>query len=51
MKYFQGKRGIPAPLTMRRHAANSSLQQLSEEILGFYKMDWNNFDLYSKLPA
>ena len=51
LKYFQGKRRIPAPLTLRRHAGATPLEQLSAEILGLSKMDWNSFDLYSKLPA
>jgi SIR2-like domain len=51
MKYFQGKRRIPAPLTVRRHAGTTSLQQIAEEILGLSKMNWNTFDLYTKLPA
>lgn len=51
LKYFQGKRRIPAPLTLRRHVGGSSLEQLSAEILGLSKMNWNTFDLYSKLPA
>jgi hypothetical protein len=50
-KYFQGKRRIPAPLTIRRHAGNTDLQQIAEEILGLSKMNWNTFDLYTKLPA
>ena len=50
-KYFQGKRRIPAPLTLRRHAGVTPLDQLSSEILGLSKMNWNSFDLYSKLPA
>jgi argonaute-like protein implicated in RNA metabolism and viral defense len=50
-KYFQGKRRIPAPLTVRRHAGRSDLKQLAEEILGLSKMNWNTFDLYTKLPA
>lgn len=50
-KYFQGKRRIPAPLTIRRHAGRTDLQRLSEEILGLSKMNWNTFDLYTKLPA
>lgn len=50
-KYFQGKRRIPAPLTIRRHAGQTDLQRLSEEILGLSKMNWNTFDLYTKLPA
>jgi hypothetical protein len=50
-KYFQGKRRIPAPLTIRRHAGQTDLQRLAEEILGLSKMNWNTFDLYTKLPA
>lgn len=50
-KYFQGKRRIPAPLTLRRHAGSTPLDQLSAEILGLSKMDWNSFDLYTKFPA
>lgn len=51
LKYFQGKRRIPAPLTLRRHAGATPLDQLSGEILGLSKMNWNTFDLYTKLPA
>jgi argonaute-like protein implicated in RNA metabolism and viral defense len=50
-KYFQGKRRIPAPLIVRRHAGRTDLQHLAEEILGLSKMNWNTFDLYTKLPA
>lgn len=50
-KYFQGKRRIPAPLTLRRHTGTTPLDQLCAEILGLSKMDWNSFDLYSKFPA
>ena len=51
LKYYQGKRRIPAPLRLRRHVGDTSLDQLSTEILGLSKMDWNSFDLYSKMPA
>ena len=51
LKYFQGKRRIPAPLIVRRHAGRTPLKELSSEILGLSKMNWNNFDLYAKLPA
>lgn len=50
-KYFQGKRRIPAPLIVRRHAGRTPLVELASEILGLSKMNWNNFDLYTKLPA
>lgn len=51
LKYYQGKRRIPAPLTLRRHTGKTPLDVLSAEILGLSKMNWNNFDLYTKLPA
>jgi SIR2-like domain len=50
-RYYQGKRRIPAPLVLRRHAGISDLRQLSIEVLGLSKMDWNTFDLYKQLPA
>ena len=50
-KYYQGKRRIPAPLIIKRHAGKSSLRLLSQEILGLSKMNWNTFDLYTKIPA
>ena len=49
--YYQGKRRIPAPLVLRRHAGTSDLRQLAAEVLGLSKMDWNTFDLYKQLPA
>jgi hypothetical protein len=50
-RYYQGKRRIPAPLTIRRHAGSSDLRVVAEEILGLSKMNWNTFDLYTKYPA
>ena len=50
-RYFQGKRHIPAPLLLRRHAGTAELESIATEILGLSKMDWNSADLYSKLPA
>jgi len=49
--YFQGKRRIPAPVLLRRHAGTTDLAVLAEEILGLSKMNWNSADLYSRLPA
>jgi hypothetical protein len=51
LKYFQGKRRIPAPLTIRRHVGRTDLKQICDEILGLSKMNWNTFDLYTKDPA
>lgn len=50
-KYFQGKRRIPAPLTVRRHAGQTDLPTLASEILGLSKMNWNTLDLYTRFPA
>ena len=50
-RYYQGKRRIPAPLSIRRHAGESDIKDLSAEILGLSKMNWNTFDLYTRLPA
>ncbi|MFP3479387.1 MULTISPECIES: SIR2 family protein [Burkholderia] len=51
LRYFQGKRRIPAPLVIRRHAGTTDLMTLAEEVLGFSKMNFNSFDLYGQLPA
>lgn len=50
-KYYQGKRRIPAPLFLKRHSGATDLETLAKEILGFSKMNWNTFDLYTQLPA
>ena len=50
-RYYQGKRRIPAPLFVKRYAGRTPLQELAREILGLSKMNWNTFDLYTKLPA
>lgn len=50
-KYYQGKRRIPAPLLIRRHLGQSDVIQVTTEILGLSKMNWNTFDYYSRMPA
>lgn len=49
--YYQGKRRIPSPLMIRRYSGRSDLTMVGDEILGLSKMNWNSFDLYTKLPA
>jgi len=49
--YYLGKSRIPAPLILTRHYGCSSLNLLASEILGLSKMDWNTFDMYTKLLA
>lgn len=50
-KYFQGGRSIPSPLRIVKHYGKGDLSTICSEILGLTKMNWNSFNLYSKLPA
>lgn len=50
-KYYLGGRSIPAPLKITKHYGQSDLSTIANEILGLTKMNWNSFDLYTKLPA
>ena len=50
-RYYQGRRRIPAPIVLRRHMGESDLLAVAQELLGLSKMNWNTFDLYTKLPA
>ncbi len=50
-KYFQGKRHIPSPLIIKRHAGDATIEMIAAELLGLSKMDWNSADMYSQLPA
>lgn len=49
--FYPGGRYIPKPLKVIRHYGNSSLEQISNEILGLSKMNWNSLNMYSQLPA
>lgn len=50
-KYYAGGRSIPAPLKIVKHYGKGELYTITNEILGFTKMNWNSFNLYTKLPA
>ena len=50
-RYYQGKRRIPAPLSIKRYMGQSDVMQVASEILGLSKMNWNHFDYYSQMPA
>jgi hypothetical protein len=50
-KYIVGGKSIPIPLKIVKHYGNGSLEQIATEILGLSKMNWNSFELYSKLPC
>jgi len=49
--YYQEKRGVPSPLLVRRFRGVAPLEQVAREILKLTKMDWNNNQLYTKLPV
>jgi len=49
--YYPGGRYIPKPLKIIKHHGNGSLEQISTEILGLTKMNWNSLNMYSQLPA
>jgi len=50
-KYYLGGRSIPSPLKIVKHYGEADLNTIATEILGLTKMNWNSFDLYTKLPA
>lgn len=50
-KYIQGGKTIPLPLKIVKHYGSGNMAQVASEILGLSKMNWNSFELYSKLPC
>lgn len=50
-KYYLGGRSIPAPLKLVKDHGDSNINTIATEVLGLTKMNWNSFDLYTKLPA
>ena len=49
--YYLGGKNLPEPLKIRKHYGASNISTIASEILGLTKMNWNSFDMYSKLPA
>jgi hypothetical protein len=49
--YYQGKKSIPRPLTLTRHAGTGPLETTAFEVLALTKMDWNNDALYDPVPV
>lgn len=50
-KYIKGGKSLPIPLKIVKHYGSGALEQIAMEILGLSKMNWNSFELYSKLPC
>ena len=49
--YYQGKKSIPRPLQLIRHAGSGPLELTAQEALALTKMDWNNDALYDPVPV
>lgn len=49
--YYQGKKSIPRPLQLVRHAGSGPLELTAHETLALTKMDWNNDALYDPVPV
>lgn len=51
MNYYQGKRGIPSPLLIRRFRGQDDIETIANSILNLTKMNWNGGQLYKTLPV
>lgn len=49
--YYQGKRGIPVPLLIKRFKGTESIEVIVNDILKLTKMNWNGAELYKTLPV
>jgi len=50
-KYYQGKRGIPTPLLIRRFRGTDPIETVANDILKLTKMNWNGAELYKTMPV
>jgi len=50
-KYYQGKRGIPTPLLIKRFRGTDPIEVVANDILKLTKMNWNGAELYKTLPV
>jgi hypothetical protein len=48
--FFKEGKGIPHPIALRRFAGHGSWDGPVQSILGLTKMNWNNDQLYDRLP-
>lgn len=49
--YYQGARGIPSPLLIKRFLGKDPIEKIAYEILALSKMNWNGAQLYSTMPV
>jgi hypothetical protein len=50
-KYYQGKRGIPAPLLVKRFRGTDPIETVANDILKLTKVNWNGAELYKTFPV
>jgi len=50
-KYYQGKRGIPTPLLIKRFRGTDPIETVANDILKLTKMNWNGAELYKIMPV
>ncbi|WP_298529452.1 SIR2 family protein [uncultured Christiangramia sp.] len=50
-KYYQGKRGIPSPILIKRFKGTDSIKTVAKDILKLTKMNWNGAELYKTHPV
>ena len=50
-KYYQGKRGIPTPLLIKRFRGTDPIETVANDILKLTKMNWNGAELYKTMPV
>jgi hypothetical protein len=49
--YYQGKRGIPTPLLVKRFRGTDPIETVVNDILKLTKMNWNGAELYKTMPV
>jgi len=49
--YYQGKRGVPAPLLIKRFRGTDPIETVANDILKLTKMNWNGAELYKTMPV
>ncbi|RUT73272.1 SIR2 family protein [Ancylomarina longa] len=49
--YYQGKRGVPTPLLIKRFRGTDPIETVANDILKLTKMNWNGAELYKSMPV
>jgi len=49
--FFKEGKGIPHPIRITRHVGSGTFHEAARELLGLSKMNWNNDNLYDRMPV